>query len=65
MKFRQVSNRSERVLKAAKLVYAKKQKSLLLPRNLALATLFTTKGKYAIPPLFNGSKVLHSASDKA
>ena len=37
-----------------------KQKSPLLPRNLALVT-----SKSAIPPLFNGPEVLSSASDKA
>ena len=46
-----------------------KQKSPLLPRNLALvwriANSVFNKGKYAIPPLFNGPEVLSSASDKA
>ena len=48
-----------------------KQKSPLLPRNLALVTsgglliVFSTKFKSAIPPLFNGPEVLSSASDKA
>ena len=46
-----------------------KQKSPLLPRNLALGTfgslliVFST-GKSAIPPLFNSPLVLSSASDK-
>ena len=49
-----------------------KQTSLLLPRNLALGRfdelliVFSTKiNKSAITPLFNGTKVLSSASDKA
>ena len=47
-----------------------KQKNLLLSRNLALVTWQITnsvlnKGKSAISSLFNGLKVLSSASDKA
>ena len=49
-----------------------KQKSPLLPRNLALRTfgklliVFSTKVNLLyIPPLFNGPEVLFSASDKA
>ena len=47
-----------------------KQKSPLLPRNLALVTfgklpIVFNKVKSAIPPLFNGPGVLSSASDKA
>ena len=48
-----------------------KQKSPSLPRNLAfkaldelLVVLSTKVNKSAIPPLFNGPKVLSSASDK-
>ena len=36
LKFRQTSNHCKMVLEAAKLAYAKKTKSLSLPRNLAL-----------------------------
>ena len=49
VKFRQVSNPCKRVVKAAKLAYATKKKSLSLPRNLALGTfrelliVFSTK----------------------
>ena len=49
VKFRQASNRCKRVLEAAKLAYANKQRSLSLPRNLALGTfgelpiVFSTK----------------------
>ena len=44
-----------------------KQKNELLPRNLVLGIFDSVlnKGKPAIPSLFNGSKVLSSASDKA
>ena len=47
-----------------------KQKSPSLPRKLALETFgellsVFNKGKYAVPPLFNGSEVLPSAFDKA
>ena len=48
-----------------------KQKSLLLPRSLALANFgkllssVFNKGKSAILPLFNSFEVLSSASDKA
>ena len=48
-----------------------RQKSLSLPRNLALATFgellivfVLNNGKSAIPPLFNWPEVLPSASDK-
>ena len=49
VKFRQASNHCKRVVKAAKLAYATKKKSLSLPRNLALRTfgelliVFSTK----------------------
>ena len=46
-----------------------KQKTPLLPRNLALGTFgelpIMFKGKSAIPPLLNGPEVLSSTSDKA
>ena len=48
-----------------------KQKSLLLPRDLALVTFWRiansvlNKGKSSMPPLFNDLEVLSSASDKA
>ena len=43
-----------------------KQKSPLLPRNFwRIANSVLNKGKSAIPPLSNDSKVLSSASDKA
>ena len=44
VKFKQDSNDCKRVLKAAKLVYANKQKSISLPRNMALGTF----GKFLI-----------------
>ena len=47
-----------------------KQKSPLLPGNLALVTsgkllIVFNKSKSAIPPLFNGPEVLSAASDEA
>ena len=54
VKFRQASNHCKRVLEAAKLVYANKTKESI-----------TSKGKSAIPPLFNGPEVLSSGSVKA
>ena len=42
-----------------------KQKSLSLPRKLALGNFVLKEGKSAIPPLFNNPGVLCSASDKA
>ena len=59
VKFRQASNHCKRVLEAAKLPYAiLKQKSPSLP-------FVFSKGKSAIPPLFNAPEVSSSASDKA
>ena len=55
VKFRQASNRCKRVLEAAKLAYATKKKSKLLPRNLALGTfgklliVFSTKVNLLYP----------------
>ena len=68
--FRQASNHCKRFFEAAKLANANKQKSPLLPKNLALMTWriansVLNKGKSAIPLLFNGPEVLSSASDKA
>ena len=68
--FRQASNHCKRFFEGAKLANANKQKSPLLPKNLALMTWriansVLNKGKSAIPLLFNGPEVLSSASDKA
>ena len=71
VKFRQVSNRSKRVLEAAKLAYANKTKEFITSQKLGsrdfwrIANSVLNKGKSAIPPLFNGPEVLSSASDKA
>ena len=71
VKFRQASNRCERVLEAAKLAYANKTKESITSQKLGsrdfwqIANSVLNKGKSAIPPLFNGSEVLSSASDKA
>ena len=69
VKFRQASNRCKRVLKAAKLAYATKTKESITSQNLfsrdfcRIANSVLNKGKSAIPPLFNGTEVLSSASD--
>ena len=71
VKFRQASNRCKRVLKAAKLTYANKTKESITSQKLGshdfwrIANSVLNEGKSAIPPLFNGPKVLSSVSDKA
>ena len=71
VKFRQASNRCKRVLEAAELTYAKKTKDSITSQKPGsrdfwrIANSVLNKGKSAIPPLFNGSEVLSSASDKA
>ena len=70
VKFRQASNRCKRVLEAAKLAYANKAKESITSQKLGsrgfwrIANSVLSKGKSAIPPLFNGPEVLSSASDK-
>ena len=71
VKFKQVSNHCKRVLEAAKLTYANKTKESITSQKLGsrdfwrIANSVLSKGKSAIPPLFNDLKVLSSASDKA
>ena len=71
VKFRQASNRCERVLEAAKLAYATKTKESITSQKLGsrdfwqIANTVLNKGKSAIPPLFNRPEVLSSASDIA
>ena len=61
----------KRVLEAAKLAYANKTKESITSQKLGsrgfwrIANSVLSKGKSAIPPLFNGLEVLSSASDKA
>ena len=70
-KFRQASNRCKRVLEAANLAYANKTKESITSQKLGsrdfwrIANSVLSKGKSAMPPLFNGPEVLSSASDKA
>ena len=70
-KFRQASNRSKRVLEAAKLAYANKTKESITFQKLGsrdfwrIANSALNQGKSAIPPQFNGPEGLSSASDKA
>ena len=71
VKFRQASNHCKRLLEAAKLPYANKTKESITSQKRGsldfwrIANSVLNKGKSAIPPLFNGPKVLSSASDKA
>ena len=71
VKFRQPSNCCKMVLEAAKIKYANKMKESIasqkpVPRDFwQIADSVLNKGKSAIPPLYNGLKVLSSASDKA
>ena len=70
VKFRQASNHCKRVLEAAKLAYANKTKESITPQKVGsrdfwqIVNSVLNKGKSAIPSLFNGLKVLSSASDK-
>ena len=71
VKFRQASNHCKRVLEAAKLAYATKTKESITSQKLGsrgfgrIANSVLSKGRSAMPPLFNGLEVLSSASDKA
>ena len=71
VKFRQAHNCCKRVLEAAKLAFATKTKESITSQELGsqdfwrIANSVLSKGKSAIPPLFNGPEVLSSASDKA
>ena len=71
VKFRQASNRCKRVLEAAKLAYANKTKESITSQKPGcrdfwrIANSVLNKGKSVIPPLFNGTGVLSSASGKA
>ena len=71
VKFRQASNHCKRVLEAAKLACANKTKESITSQKLGfhdlwrIANSVLNKVKSAIPPLFNGSEVFSSASDKA
>ena len=68
--FGQASNRCKRVFETTKLSYATKTKESITFEKLSshdfwrIANSVLDKGKSAIPPLFNGSEVLSSISDK-
>ena len=70
VKFRQASHPCKRVLEAAKLAYTNKTKESITFQKLGARDFWQTtnsvlnKGKSTIPPLFNGPKVLSSASEK-
>ena len=71
VKFTQASNQCKRVFEAAKLAYANKTKeSITFQKHGShdfwlITNSVLNKGKSVILPLFNGSEVLSSASDKA
>ena len=71
VKFRQASNRCKGVLEAAKVEYTNKSKESISSQKLGshdfwrIANSVLNKGKSAIPPLFNSSEVVSSASGKA
>ena len=70
VKLSQASNHCKRVFDAAKLAYVNKTKEFITSQKLGsqdfwqIANSVFNKGKSAIPALFNGLKVLSSASDK-
>ena len=71
VKFRKARKHCKRVLEAAKLAYANKAKESITSQKLGswdfwrIANSVFSKGKSAIPFLFNSPEVLSSASDKA
>ena len=71
VKFSQASNHCKRVLEAAKLICANKTKESITSQKLGswdfwrIVNSVLSKGKSAIPPLFNSPVLLSSASDKA
>ena len=66
VKFRQASNRCERVLEAAKLAYANKTKESIPSHKLGSRDFWRIANSVLnIPPLLNCPEVLSSASDKA
>ena len=70
VKFQQASNCCRRVLEAAKLANANKTKECVTSQKLGsgnfwrIANSVLKKGKSAMTPLFKGTEVLSSASDK-
>ena len=70
VKFRQASNCCKRILEAAKLAYAAKTKESITSQILGcqdfsrIVNSILSKGKSAIPPLFNRPELLSSACDK-
>ena len=71
MKVRQAGNSCKKVLEAAKLTYANKTEDSFTSQKLGsrgfwrIANSVLSKGKSAIPRLFNGPEVVLSASHKA
>ena len=71
VKFKQASNHYKRVLEADKLAHANKTRESVTSQKLGsrdvwrIANNVLSRGKPAVPPLFNSPKVLPSSSDKA
>ena len=68
VKFRQASSHYKYALEAAKLAYANKTKESITSQkdvSWRIANSILNKGRFALPPQFNGPKLLFSASDKA
>ena len=71
VKFRQASSQCKKVLEAVSLIYVTKTKESITSQKLGsrdfqrIANIVLNKGKSAIPPQFNGPRVLSSASDTA
>ena len=70
VKFRHASNRCKRVIETAKVAYATKTKYSITSQKLGsrdfwqIADSVLSKGKSAIPPLFNDPEVLCSVYDR-
>ena len=71
VKFKQASNHYKRVIEADKLAHANKTRESVTSQKLGsrdvwrIANNVLSRGKPAVPPLFNSPKVLSSSSDKA
>ena len=69
-KFIQASNCCKRVLEAVKLAFANKTKESITSQKLGswdiwrIVNNVLSRGKFAVPPLFNGQEVLSSTFDK-
>ena len=71
VRFRQAPNHCKSIFEATKCAYTNKMKEFITPQKLGshyfwwITNSVLSKSKSAIPPLFNGSEVMSSKSDKA